>query len=391
MESLRVHRVGGFYYGMKSLTHLWRVTKCPQMQPLARSRMSRNNRALLVFVPLLLSASSVNAVLFYSTGDPNYNTSAPTGSLTNSGWQYQGIWGDFLGTPIAPKYFITAQHVGGVIGQTFNFRGVQYTTTAAYDDPSSDLRIWRICGTFPDYAPLYTKSTEVNKSFVVFGRGTQRSSPVTTTNLVGTVKTNGWFWGPSDAVVRWGENDVAGVITDNTVGDLLQATFDANGGVNECHLSGGDSAGGLFIKDGPDWKLAGINYSVDGPYSTTNSDAESFATGVAIFDGVGLYEKSVEGIWVPATGPGSFYASRVSAHLSWITSVINADIPPVLQSSTNADAGYADEANATVDTASNTITVAAPDGSRFYRLRACDPMTITTVRVQGGNLVFNYQ
>ncbi|HYT58734.1 MAG TPA: hypothetical protein VEL06_01090, partial [Haliangiales bacterium] len=100
------------------------------MQPLARSRMSRNNRALLVFVPLLLSASSVNAVLFYSTGDPNYNTSAPTGSLTNSGWQYQGIWGDFLGTPIAPKYFITAQHVGGVIGQTFNFRGVQYTTTA---------------------------------------------------------------------------------------------------------------------------------------------------------------------------------------------------------------------------------------------------------------------
>src|SRR5207237_8860625 len=63
-------------------------------------------------------------------------------------------------TPIAPKYFITAEHVGGGVGAPFVFRGVTYTTTAAYDDASSDLRIWRICGTFPDYAQIYTNGDE---------------------------------------------------------------------------------------------------------------------------------------------------------------------------------------------------------------------------------------
>ena len=149
------------------------------------------------------------AVVFNSTGDATYNTTAPSGTLTNSGWQYEGFWGDFLGTAIAPKYFITAEHIGGAIGQTFVFHGVPYTTTARYDDPDSDLRIWRICGTFPEYAPIYTNTNEVGQSCVVIGRGTQRAAPVTTTNLLGTVKTNGWQWGTYDGLIRWGENAVA--------------------------------------------------------------------------------------------------------------------------------------------------------------------------------------
>jgi len=57
----------------------------------------------------------VHAVLFYATGDPTYNTLPPGGNLTNSGWQFEGLWGGFLGTPIAPNYFIAAQHVGGSV------------------------------------------------------------------------------------------------------------------------------------------------------------------------------------------------------------------------------------------------------------------------------------
>jgi len=121
-------------------------------------------------------ARPAKAVLFYQTGDPNYNTTAPGGSLTNSGWQFEGFWGSFLGTPIAPKYFITAGHVGGTVGEVFNWNGVGYPTTAVYDDPDSDLRIWRICGTLPDYAQLYTDTNEVGQSFVVFGRGTRRGT-----------------------------------------------------------------------------------------------------------------------------------------------------------------------------------------------------------------------
>ena len=35
------------------------------------------------------------------------NKSAPTGTYANSGWQYQGNWNGFLGTPISSKHFIT--------------------------------------------------------------------------------------------------------------------------------------------------------------------------------------------------------------------------------------------------------------------------------------------
>ncbi|PYK96526.1 MAG: hypothetical protein DME19_19370 [Verrucomicrobia bacterium] len=369
------------------------------MQPFTRSCASRSRLLIFVFISIWLSGHSVNAILFYSSGDPNYNTSAPGGSLTNSGWQYQASWGGFLGTPIAPNYFITASHVYVPPGTPVVFRGVSYTTLTNYDDPASDLRIWRICGTFPDYAPIYTNTNETGNAFVVIGRGTQRGPPVTTTNFL-TVKTNGWQWGAYDAIQRWGTNVVAavvngdGVLGNGLIGEVLQATFDANGGNNECHLSFGDSGGAVFIKDASIWKLAGINLAVDGPYNTTNTNGDTNAFNAAIFDATGLYEKSVGDVWVPASGPGSFYATRVSAHVSWINSVINANVPPeppVLQSAASASGPYADETNALVDDASRTITTSLPGGSQFYRLRTCGPLTIQSIQVQGGNLVLTYQ
>src|ERR1043166_439651 len=93
------------------------------------------------------------AVIFIASGDPAFNSAKPTGSLANSGWDLQGLWGSFLGTPIAPRYFITASHVGGNVGDTFSFRGVSYITTAVFKDPATDLQIFRVSGTFPAFAP----------------------------------------------------------------------------------------------------------------------------------------------------------------------------------------------------------------------------------------------
>src|SRR2546426_401876 len=123
---------------LETLTRKRLETKCPRMQFDSHSRISR--RLGMIFL-LAMSQGVIPAkgVIFYSSGDPNYNTTAPSGSLTNSGWQYEGFWGGFLGTPIAPKYFITAEHVGGQVGNPFVFRGVAYPTTAVHDDPDSDL------------------------------------------------------------------------------------------------------------------------------------------------------------------------------------------------------------------------------------------------------------
>src|SRR5256885_10007799 len=104
------------------------------------------------------------------------NKTAPTGTSANSGWQWEGNWGAFAGTPIAKNYFLTAAHIGGGVNQSISFAGKNYTATAQYDDPSTDLRIYKINGTFPTWAPIYTGTTEVGKRGMVFGRGTARGA-----------------------------------------------------------------------------------------------------------------------------------------------------------------------------------------------------------------------
>jgi hypothetical protein len=370
--------------------------------------MTPNDRtavAARVVVILLLALTPARAVIFYSTGDAAYNTTAPAGSLTDSGWQFQGSWGGFLGTPIAPKYFITAKHVGGRIGDRFSLGGVSYATIAMFDDPETDLRIWRICGTFPSFARLYTNNNEVGKRLVAFGRGTRRGALIITTNLLGTIKTNGWRWSLYDGVQRWGENEVNNIINgdgllgDASIGEVLQATFDSppNGGPNECHLSTGDSGGAVFIQEELIWKLAGINFAVDGPYDTTDSGGGFEA---AVYDKGGLYEKSALGIWTltpdaPFPQPGSFYSTRISARIDWINSVLDGPAPPdsqpTLQSSATVSGPFTDVAVAAIDDGASTIRVPQPDHPEFYRLRSCQLLRIKSIRLQGGNVILQYE
>jgi hypothetical protein len=276
----------------------------------------------------------VQAVLFESTGAPGYNTNAPSGTLTNSGWQYQGIWNTTttigtnifpaaksLGTPIAPRFFISTHHVLGTTNDVFVFNGLTYHPIAKYLTLDSDLVIWQVAETFPFYAPLYTASDESNKHVVVLGRGAQRGSPVVVSG-----QTNGWQWvEPSDGVERWGENDVSSIANGGSgAGDLLRCTFDTGAGSNECALSLDDSGGGLFIEDGGEWKLAGINYEADGPFSNAVDGTEFNAS---MLDVRGLFEEVSPGNWQLMSGPqpipSAFYSTRISANIDWINSVIN--------------------------------------------------------------------
>jgi len=255
--------------------------------------------------------------------EPNepVHTDAPNGAYLNSGWQYQGTWGSYLGTPISEHYFITAGHVGGSIGGTFTFQGVNYTTVAQYDDPQSDLRLWQVSGTFPSYASLYTRQDEVSRELVVFGRGALRGSEV----LVGSTL-HGWRWGNSGYQQRWGVNQVSSIYDAGAgLGNLLAADFNAGAGPNEAHLSTGDSGGGVFIMDAGVWKLAGINYAVDGPFSLTGGSDPGF--NAMLFDAGGLYYKNSANAWtyLPDQStdiPSSFYATRISSNLQWIDTVV---------------------------------------------------------------------
>jgi hypothetical protein len=277
-------------------------------------------KKILAFLTMsIFAATAARAVILFRTGDPAANTTAPSNDFAGSGWNYEGQFGGFLGTPIAPHFFMTATHIGQA-GSVFAFQGSNYTLVNHFNDPETDLTIWQVAETFPLVAPLYTKHDEVGQHLIVIGRGTQRGGEI----FVGP-DLRGWNWGGSDNVQRWGENVVAAIIP-IIIADTLYATFDQNGLPNECHLSGGDSGGAVFLNDGA-WKLAGINYSVDGNFYTDSAGNGGFVAALTDMRDFWIENNNPPPNFVQVTGatavPSGFYATRISSRIGWIYSVID--------------------------------------------------------------------
>jgi hypothetical protein len=356
---------------------------------------------VLAMVALLLFCGvRLEGVLFHATSDPDHNTTPPTGTLSGSGWHLQGRWGSYLGTPVGPHYFLTARHVGGAVGQPFIFQGVSYPSLAFHDHAGSDLRLVRVCGSFPAHATLYSGSDEVNQTMVVFGRGTRRGEEILTSDGF-TGRNHGWRWGIQDGRMRWGQNRVDSVVPGSTViegelGELLRASFDADAGPDECHLSTGDSGGGLFLVEQGVWKLAGLNFAVSGPYRLID-EGESFHA--ALFDEGGLFRRTLGSwLWVPLLPqpqPGALYATRISPHVPWIQSVLTQpdefELLPVVQSAAAVTGPYIDDPEAIPDPAARMFRMPAPASPKYYRLRACGPLPMLKVRIAGPDVVLSYE
>ncbi len=337
-------------------------------------------------------AGTARGMIFYATGDPTHNTSPPAGTLAGSGWNYQGQWSLFCGTAIAPHYFITAKHVFGAVGGAFVYGGMTCTTTAAFEHPQADLRIWRVRETLPSYAPLYTRRNEIGRAVVIMGRGCPRGGPVSTASSYDH-ELKGWYWGASDNLMRWGQNRVSMTLVDpDSSAEVLKMDFDTNGGENEATLSAGDSGGGVFMLDGATWKLAGINWAVEALFNT-NSQGDGFYA--AIIDKGGLYGQETNGwaftVETPQMQPSAFYATRISSYVAWIQQILAQAIPPELWSAERLDGNYAFEAGAVADAGAKTLQVAIPSGPRFYRLQDTVSRRITAITGGTNFLTISYQ
>lgn len=304
-------------------------------QPICFPRY-RRSAALAFLAACALLIQPAGAVVFYETADPNHNATAPTGAYLDSGWQYEGLFGGFLGTMISPQLFITAQHIGvqsstfvstslfnGVADVTYTIDTSANSNVGFWDITGTDLRIYKINETFATYAQLYTASNEVGQTLVTNGRGGPRGDEV-----IVSAESKGWKTGGSDGIARWGANEVS-TIYSTPVGDVLAADFNAVTGVEETFLASGDSGGGLFIKDGATWKLAGVNYAIEANFDTNNITGDGSEFAGAIFDKGGLYQGSDAGGWtlIPNTGadiPEQFFASRISTNVTEINAVIQA-------------------------------------------------------------------
>lgn len=103
---------------------------------------------LLLALVLTVSFSlRADGIILFRTDDPAANTTAPSNDPAASGWNYEGVWGSYLGTPIAPHFFVSAGHIGQA-GSNFVYGGVTYTLAANIPDPFSDLDIWQVNETF---------------------------------------------------------------------------------------------------------------------------------------------------------------------------------------------------------------------------------------------------
>jgi hypothetical protein len=259
------------------------------------------------------------------------NTTAPPGTLATAGWQYEGEWQGLLGTAISVNSFITAEHIGGGVGDYFTFGGRRYKVTAGYDDPNSDLQVWHIRGRLPTWAPLNRTLNETGKTAMIFGRGTLRGGEVRYNDQL-----KGWFWGASSGQTSWGMNQITASSSGKAdaeaggariKGTRLYWTFDRDGMKQEGALSPGDSGGGVFIESDGKWVLAGVNFATQGDFAFPGSGVVEHAA-LLDFGGLNAGDSLIED--TAADIPARQFATRVGTQMDWITDVLQGRITATL-------------------------------------------------------------
>ena len=287
----------------------------------------------LVAAGLVVALAACPARAVIIIGSSAGNTSAPADAGLATRWGQVGDFNSYMGTPIASQFFLTAKHLGNLTGQSIVFSdSTSYTTTAVFNDPSSDLAIYQIAGTFPNdkIVPMYAGSFVANQSMTIFGRGRPRTDTVVVgQNFPSGTENKGWTWGGYTTNRSWGTNTLDSLANGGAAGVQLAYDFDSNGGANQGVLSENDSGGPVFMQEGGIWKLAGINWAV-GPVSVRET-AGGPTLSAAVYDYGGLY-LDVGGTWTLQTAtltakPATSYSSSIPNNSTWITSVISVPEP----------------------------------------------------------------
>ncbi len=342
-------------------------------------------------------AGRLQAVVVFGSGDPDRNTEAPTGRLTDSGWQWTGRFGAFCGVPVGPSSFITARHIGGAVGDRFELGGRSYRAVGFENDPESDLRVWHVVGGFGERAPLATAEVEVGEGVVMLGRGGRRGEAVLVDRGAGPVVA-GWRWGELDGRLRWGTNRVGRLVEGATVGlwgPLVGCRFDGLAGADEGSLTVGDSGGPMFRQRAGEWELVAVHYAVDSAFSLT---ADGPGGSGAFFDFRGLYRPAEGGGWQledpnsPNPIPAEFFSTRIFPRRAWVEAAVDrAPAGAVLESAGRLDGVFAAVGLASHDPVAREFRVVRGEGMEFFRVTGPAGIRVTGVGEEEGWFWIRYE
>ena len=265
-----------------------------------------------------------------------------SGNLNNSGQNSNpapfdlgndvGLFGNYLGTPINSRYFITANHIGdGFLNHTnktstFIFNNGTSTSTTynvSWVSTQNDLSLWRITDPnapgFGVWAPVYRGSNEPGQPLIVLGRGTFRDAVV---NSPQTGQPAGWQWGAHNPSITWGTgtfNPVVQMSMPGFGGDFLNWSFANDPAKPDTGiLSDGDSGGPVFVLNpaSGQYELSGINSLVDQVSAAPDPNGTS-PLNAALYDARGFYNGSDQ-ITGDSPVPLGSYASRISSSMFFI-------------------------------------------------------------------------
>jgi len=299
-------------------------------------RLLRLTNLTLLLLALMGSPRMARAVIVLGGRDAS-------GNLNNSGQNSNpapfglgncvGLFGNYLGTPINSRYFLTANHIGdGFLNHTnttssFIFSNGTPTGTTynvSWVSTQNDLSLWKISDDnspgFSLFAPVYRGSGEQGQPLVVLGRGTGRGAVV---NSPATNQPAGWDWGGANGAVTWGTGTFDPVIQIQNApgfgGDMLNWSFNFDPGKPDTGiLSDGDSGGPVFVLNPKNnqYQLAGINSLVD--LVSQSPDPNGMAMlNAAIYDARGFYSGNNQ-ITGDSPVPLSSYASRISSSMFFV-------------------------------------------------------------------------
>jgi len=225
-------------------------------------KTDKNSAYLLLIAAFLFCArGAVYGIVLHPDGEPNLATWANRPDCNVVGrWSYNASC-----VAIAPNYIITTRHQGGSASSPVVIGGVTYTIDDIWSHPTADLLVVKLhSANLSSYAALYSNTNEIGQETVIGGYGRGRE----TTLLKGpSQQPYGYTWSTdandNNHTQRWCTNKVEGADTASNgyTSDVITADFDALG-VGSTSYEGisaeYDSSGGWFIKDGSNWKVAGL-------------------------------------------------------------------------------------------------------------------------------------